>query len=151
MAHFYDLPPEVLREIFLIVLLNNQASMIGAVLHPYFYSSKLEESRAHDTYSRKKLLSGSFIDGLDVVYTCKAGEGGEPMHYHHGLYQYFCAGHITRGDILALNSTSKRLRTITQGLLWRMVELGQGDQQGVMDGSCSGISFFLSQKNLRVA
>lgn len=122
MTSFKDLPPEVLREIVFQVLLADQA----------ISSSQRDGDSAHDgsppaehnpeavsTSSVLKILTGSFIQGREVVHTVDT----DHMYSDSDWFFDCINSRIKRKSLLALSLTCWELNRIVEPVLWELVEL----------------------------
>jgi hypothetical protein len=116
MATWSDLPPELIREIILHVLLNQEAvAYTGSSSESMFDCAKrLEE------YSHCKIVSRSFITGLDAVHEISGRDFANKYHYK--LFQTYNTSRIQLRDLLALSLTCRYLYQMIKSILYKTVE-----------------------------
>jgi hypothetical protein len=116
MATWSDLPPELIREIILHVLLNQEAvAYTGSSSESMFECAKRLED-----YSYCKIVSRSFITGLDAVHEIRGRDFANKYHYK--LYQTYNACRIQLRDLLALSLTCRYLHQMIKSILYKTVE-----------------------------
>lgn len=116
MATWSDLPPELIREIILHVLLNQEAvAYTGSSSESMF-----ERAKRLEDYSYCKIVSRSFITGLDAVHEIRGEDFANKYHYK--LYQTYNACRIQLRDLLTLSLTCRYLHQMIKSILYKTVE-----------------------------
>lgn len=122
MTSFKDLPPEVLREIVLQVLLADQAipssQEQGDIIHDGSTSTDRNPA-AVSASSVAKILTGSFIQGREIVHTLDTDH-----MYSESEWYFDCVNsRIRRESLLALSLTCWELNRVVEPVLWEIIEL----------------------------